>query len=71
MNGWIRVFKHPYFALTDADGKFEIKNAPAGPCRMVIWHEEKGWIDSENMEKDRASLVGKLKSPLMKRWIAA
>jgi hypothetical protein len=44
MNGWIRIFDHPYFALTDADGKFEIKNAPAGPCRIAIWQEKKGWV---------------------------
>ena len=30
MKGWVRIFDHPYFALTDADGKFEIKNAPGG-----------------------------------------
>ena len=30
MKGQVRVFDHPYFALTDADGKFKIKNAPAG-----------------------------------------
>lgn len=39
MKGWIRIFDHPYFALTDENGNFEIKNAPAGPCRMVIWHD--------------------------------
>ena len=30
MKASVRVFDHPYFALTDADGNFEIKNAPAG-----------------------------------------
>jgi hypothetical protein len=48
MSGWIRVFDHPYFAVTDKDGKFEIKDAPAGPCRMVIWHESIGWVDPES-----------------------
>jgi hypothetical protein len=42
MKGWVRVFDHPYYAVTDADGNFEIKNAPAGKFRMVIWHET-GW----------------------------
>jgi hypothetical protein len=45
MRGWVRVFDHPYFAITDADGKFEIKNAPAGTFRLFIWHEETGWIN--------------------------
>jgi len=43
MKGYVGVFKHPYFAVTDADGKFEIKNAPEGKFRLVIWHET-GWV---------------------------
>jgi plastocyanin len=39
MAGYVRVFDHPYFAVTDDDGKFEIKNAPAGKFRLVYWHE--------------------------------
>lgn len=39
MQGRARVFDHPYFATTDADGKFEIKNAPKGKWRIVYWHE--------------------------------
>jgi hypothetical protein len=42
MNGWVRVFDHPYFAVTDDDGKFEIKNAPVGKYNLVVWHET-GW----------------------------
>jgi hypothetical protein len=43
MSAKIWVFKHPYFAVTDADGNFEIKNAPAGNWRLRVWHEE-GWL---------------------------
>ena len=39
MNGYVWTFDHPYAATTDADGKFEIKNAPAGKWRLVVWHE--------------------------------
>ena len=39
MTGYVRIFDHPYFAVTDDDGKFEIKNAPAGKFRIVYWHE--------------------------------
>lgn len=39
MTGYVRVFDHPYYALTDDDGKFEIKNAPVGRYRIVYWHE--------------------------------
>jgi hypothetical protein len=39
MTGYVRVFDHPYYAVTDKDGKFEIKNAPTGDYRIVYWHE--------------------------------
>jgi hypothetical protein len=45
MKAWIRVFDSPYFAVTDADGKFEIKQAPAGDYYLVVWHEQGGWRD--------------------------
>lgn len=44
MKGYVATFKHPYFAVTDADGKFEIKHAPAGRYRLVFWHEKAGWV---------------------------
>ncbi|MCE9561073.1 MAG: hypothetical protein K8U57_03360 [Planctomycetes bacterium] len=39
MTGYVRIFDHPYFAVTDTDGNFEIKNAPDGQFRIVFWHE--------------------------------
>lgn len=39
MAGRLQVFDHPYFATTDAEGKFEIKDVPAGNWRVVFKHE--------------------------------
>lgn len=39
MSAWVYVFEHPYFAVTGADGKFEIKNVPAGHYAVEYWHE--------------------------------
>jgi hypothetical protein len=44
MSGHIRVFSHPYFCITGKDGKFEIKDAPAGQYRLVILHPGSGWV---------------------------
>jgi hypothetical protein len=44
MKGYVRVFDHPYYAVTDDDGKFEIKNAPTGKFRMVVWQEKVGFL---------------------------
>ncbi len=39
MGGRVAVFDHPYFTLTDDDGKFEIKDAPVGNYRIFYRHE--------------------------------
>jgi plastocyanin len=39
MAGRARVFDHPYFAVTDENGNFEIKLAPKGDWNIVYWHE--------------------------------
>jgi plastocyanin len=39
MTAQVRVFDHPYYALTDKDGKFEIKDVPVGTWRIVYQHE--------------------------------
>jgi hypothetical protein len=38
MNGRAGVFTHPYFAITDADGNFSIKDAPAGNYRIMVYN---------------------------------
>ncbi|MBX9624743.1 MAG: hypothetical protein K2X82_13130 [Gemmataceae bacterium] len=43
MGGYCRVFDHPYYAVTDDEGRFEIKDAPAGNYRIVYWHENVGF----------------------------
>lgn len=39
MNGWMAGFDHPYFAVTDAKGKFEISDVPPGKYKLAAWHE--------------------------------
>jgi hypothetical protein len=39
MRTWANVVDNPYFAVTDAAGKFEIKNLPPGTYKLGIWHE--------------------------------
>jgi plastocyanin len=42
MKGYIAVFKHPYFAITDKDGNFEMKDLPPGTYTIKAWHEKLG-----------------------------
>jgi hypothetical protein len=48
MVAWVRIFDHPYFAVTDEKGKFEIKLAPAGDYRLVSWQEAIGYGPGRN-----------------------
>jgi hypothetical protein len=38
-HGYIAVFDHPYFAVTDDDGSFKMDSLPPGTYKMMVWHE--------------------------------
>jgi hypothetical protein len=40
MRAYVGVLSHPFFAVSDASGKFEIKGVPAGTYTLVAWHEK-------------------------------
>jgi hypothetical protein len=42
MRGYIAVFKHPYFAVSDKNGSFELKDLPAGTYTITAWQEKLG-----------------------------
>jgi hypothetical protein len=42
MKGYIAVLKHPYFAVTDKDGHFEVKDLPPGTYTINAWQEKLG-----------------------------
>lgn len=42
MLGYIHVFDHPYFAVTDERGIFSIPNVPPGTYTLKAWHEDGG-----------------------------
>ena len=42
MHAWVGVVAHPYFAVTGADGTFQLRNVPPGQYTIETWHEELG-----------------------------
>lgn len=40
MRAYVGVLQHPFFAVSDATGRFEIKGVPAGTYTLVAWHEK-------------------------------
>jgi hypothetical protein len=68
MQGWIMVFDHPFFAITGADGSFEIKGVPAGQQNLVIWQSAVGYANEGlgrgmpvTVEADKVTDVGEVK----------
>lgn len=45
MSAYILVFAHPYFAVTDEQGRYRIDNVPPGTYTVVAWNEA---MDSES-----------------------
>jgi len=39
MSAYILVFSHPFFAITDLDGRYSIPNIPAGAYTLKVWSE--------------------------------
>jgi hypothetical protein len=42
MIGFVHVFDHPYFSVTDEKGEFYIPNLPTGSYTLTAWHEDAG-----------------------------
>lgn len=41
---WV-IVDHPYAAVTDAKGNFEIANLPEGKHEFIVWQESSGYLD--------------------------
>jgi plastocyanin len=39
MSAFILVFNHPFFTVTDADGRYAIADTPAGSHTLAVWSE--------------------------------
>jgi hypothetical protein len=42
MHAWAGVMPYPFFSARGADGRFTIKNLPAGTYTIEAWHEKYG-----------------------------
>ena len=44
MKAWLVIKSHPYVAVTDAKGTFELKHLPVGNWTFRAWHESVGYL---------------------------
>ena len=53
MKAHVLVRDNPYFAVSAADGTFEIKNLPAGDLEFQAWHEKAGYLEHTGWPKGK------------------
>ncbi len=47
MQSWFLPVENPYYAKVKDDGRFEIKNVPAGKHAILAWHPVAGKVEAE------------------------
>ena len=57
MKGWHLVLDHPFGAISDENGRFEIKGLPPGKYEFVVWHESPGYLSRKQAVEIKADKV--------------
>jgi hypothetical protein len=55
MAAYIAILPHPWAALTDENGRFTLRNVPAGAHKIYAWHEALGTMAREVRVKNEGS----------------
>lgn len=58
MAGYIAVMPHPWAALTDAGGRFTLRDVPTGSYKLYAWHEALGTLVRDvRVNGDRSTTI--------------
>jgi hypothetical protein len=57
MKAWLIITDHPYVAITNESGEFELKNIPAGDWKFRFWHERPGYLPSATCDGQPVELT--------------
>jgi hypothetical protein len=60
MRAYLVALDHPYAAVTGQDGRFEIKNVPAGEHEFQFWHDT-GYLKGGRMKTGATDQRGRIK----------
>lgn len=47
MNAYVVVTEHPYHAVTDVYGEYDIRDVPPGTYKLKVWHESLGTLEKQ------------------------
>ena len=42
MKAWVVVTEHPFYAISDPEGRFTLEGLPPGRYKVRLWHETLG-----------------------------
>ncbi len=59
MASWVGVVAHPFFAVSDNAGKFDIKGLPPGTYTLEAWHEKYDTADDDGEDRRQAGSDGR------------
>jgi len=57
MEAHMLVLEHPYAAVTNDKGEFEIPNVPKGKVHVVVWHGKAGYFTSAGAKGEEINLT--------------
>ena len=63
MESYVAVLPHPCWAITKADGTFEISEVPPGSLKLAAWHEALGELEVQITTAKNGTLVHEFKFP--------
>ncbi len=58
MGSWLHVIEHPWFAVTDAHGAFQIRDVPPGKYTVELVHEEYGKLTARDVVVEAGKSTG-------------
>lgn len=50
MKGWVVVKDHPYVAVSDSSGRFQIRDLPPGEWTFQFWQEKAGYLSKMELK---------------------
>lgn len=60
MKGYVVIRDNPYFAISGADGSFEIKDLPPGEYEFQLWQEKAGFLEVPALKTDKGRFKMKI-----------
>jgi hypothetical protein len=66
MRAWVYVLEHPWFDVTDAQGKFALRDIPAGKFTLWLHHADAG-----KQERRPVEVIAAEAASLRVQWTSA